>query len=211
VPAPALAGDDPAAGRLFDRTHDIGGSREMTSNIEQGLLSCPFQGAAVQVVVVGQSYVADFTGHLTMLLDPDVLAQYKQGAANTVEILIQEYVANGVGAVIGAISMVKDPNRDPGPSRLVPITPGVPFPGVQDLVVNMNVEIAALLPGIRLQNVIPPNPGPTILRNTNVTNFPPQNDIYQLAEPMDLEDINNPGPVLATISSFPITVNPPSA
>ncbi|MFE3002007.1 hypothetical protein ACFXG4_44425 [Nocardia sp. NPDC059246] len=49
-----------------------------------------------------------------------------------------------------------------------------------------------------------------ILRNSNVTNFPPQNDVYALVEPMELEDINNPGPVLATIKSFPVTVNPPS-
>ena len=183
----------------------------MTSNIEQALLTCPFQGAAVQVEVAGQRYVADFTGHLTMGLDPNRLAQYMQGAVYVVEMLIQEYVANGVGAVIGTISMTKDPDRDPGPSRLAPITPGVPFPGVQDFIVNMNVEIPALLPGIRLRNVIPPNPGPPILRNANVTAFPPQNDVYQLVEPIELEDINNPGPVLATIQNFPITVNPPTA
>jgi hypothetical protein len=146
-----------------------------------------------------------------MRFDPNELARYLQGAANVVEILIQEYVANGIATVIGAISMVMDLNRDPGPSSLAQITPGVPFPGIQDFVVNMHVEIPALLPGIRLQNVIPPNAGPTILRNTNVTGFPPQNDVYQLVEPMDLEDVNNPGPVLATIQSFPITVNPPTA
>ena len=183
----------------------------MTSNIEQSLLSCPFQSAAVQVEVAGQRYLADFTGHLTMGLDPNELARYLQGAANAVEILIHEYAANGVGAVIGAISMVRDPDRDPGPSRLAPIVPGVPFPGVQEFIVNMHVEIPALLPGIRLRNVIPPNPGPTILRNPNVTSFPPQNDVYQLVEPIELEDVNNPGPVLATIQSFPLTVNPPTA
>ena len=183
----------------------------MTSNIEQGLLTCPFQGAAVRVEVAGRSYVADFTGHLTLGLDPDVLARYLQGAVNVVEILIEEYVANGVGAVIGAISMTRDPDRDPGPSTLTPITPGVPFPGVQDFIVNMNVQIPALLPGISLRNVIPPNPGPPILRNANVTNFPPQNDVYQLVEPIELEDVNNPGPVLATIQNFPVTVSPPTA
>lgn len=183
----------------------------MTSNIEQALLTCPFQGAAVQVVVAGQQYVADFTGHVTMGLDPNVLAQYLQGAVSVVPLLIQEYVANGVGAVIGAISMVKDPDRDPGPSGLTAITPGVPFPGVQALVVNVNVDIPALLPGITLRNKIPPNPGPPILRNSNVTSFPPQNDVYRLVEPIDLEDVNNPGPVLATINNFPITVNPPTA
>jgi hypothetical protein len=76
------------------------------------------------------------------------------------------------------------------------------------MVVNIHVTIPNLLPDITLRNKIPPNPGPAILRNANVTNFPPQNDVYSLVEPIELEDVNNPGPVLATIQSFPLTVNP---
>ena len=45
--------------------------------------------------------------------------------------------------------------------------------------------------------------------STKLSNFPPQGDVYQLVSPIDLEDVNNPGPVLATIQSFPVTVNPP--
>lgn len=183
----------------------------MTSNLEQTLLTCPCQAAAVQLAVAGRQYVADFTGHLTVGFDPNTLTRYLQGAANLVELLVHEHVSNGVGAVIGAISVVKDPDRDPGPSTVRAITPGIPFPAVQDMLLNINVEIPALLPGIRLRNIIPPNPGPPILRNPNVTSFPPQNDVYQLVEPIELEDINNPGPVLATISNFPVTVNPPTA
>jgi hypothetical protein len=180
----------------------------MTSNIEQALLSCPCQAAAAQLTVAGQRYVADFTGHLTVGLDPNMLARYMQGAVNVVELLVQEHVSNGVGAVIGAISVIKHPDREPPPSTLKPITPGIPFPAVQDMIVDIVVEIPSLLPNIRLQPVIPANPGPPVLRNSSVTNFPPQGDVYQLMEPMDLEDINNPGPVLATINSFPVTVNP---
>jgi len=112
----------------------------MTSNIEQALLTCPCQAAAVQLEVAGQRYLADFTGHLTVGLDPNMLARYMQGAVNVVELLVQEHVSNGVGAVIGAISLIKDPLRDPGPSRLGAITPGIPFPAVQDMLLNINVE-----------------------------------------------------------------------
>jgi hypothetical protein len=181
----------------------------MDSYVEQTLLTCPCQAAAVQLVVAGQQYVADFTGHLTVGLDPNVLSQYLSGATNLVELLVQEHVSNGVGAVIGAISIIKHPDRQPPPSSLRPITPGIPFPAVQDMIVDIVVEIPNLLPNIRLQPVI--NPGPPILRNPNVTNFPPSNDVYQLVEPIELEDVNNPGPVLATISTFPVTVNPPTA
>lgn len=71
------------------------------------------------------------------------------------------------------------------------------------MIVNMHVTIPNLLPGITLRSKFTPNPGPLILRNLNVTNSPPQNDVYQLVEPIELEDVNNPGPVLATIQSFP--------
>ena len=74
---------------------------------------------------------------------------------------------------------------------------------------NTHVTIPNLLPGITLQNKFS-NPGPTILRNANVTGFPPQGDVYQLVSPIELEDVNNPGPVLATIQTFPVTVNPPT-
>lgn len=182
----------------------------MTSNVEQTLLTCPCQAEGAQLTVTGRTYVANFTGHLTLGFDPSVLAQYQQGAVKLMQILIHDHVSHGVGAEIGAISVVKDPDRDPGPSSLTPIRPAGPFPAVQDMLVNIHVDIPALLPGIKLRNVIPANPGPPILRNNNVMSFPPQNDVYHLVEPIDLEDLNNPGPVLATINAFPVTVGPPT-
>ncbi|MBV8096653.1 MAG: hypothetical protein JO212_16305 [Acetobacteraceae bacterium] len=55
------------------------------------------------------------------------------------------------------------------------------------------------------------NPGPAILRNPKAMNFPPNNDVYQLVSPIELEDVNNPGPVLATIQTWPTTLSPPSS
>jgi hypothetical protein len=178
------------------------------------MLNCGFQGAAVKVLVMGTNYLADFTGNVKLLWDPNQLAQFLSGVvtggATRVELLIQEFVTHGVGAGIGFIEVVMDPDRLPPPSSLTAITPGVPFPAIQDIVPNIHVTIPNLLPRITLRNKIPTNPGPAILRNPNVTNFPPSNDVYQLVEPIELEDVNNPGPVLATIQTFPITVNPPT-
>lgn len=185
-----------------------------TTRAPGSLFTCVMQAVAAQVMVTGTTYIADFTGHVSMLLDPNELARFMAGAVTNgvtmVQFMIQEHVANGVGAIIGPINMWMDPNRVPPPSTLTAITPGRPFPAIQDYILNWHVTIPNLLPRITLQNKIPSNPGPAILRNPNVTNFPPQNDVYQLVEPMDLEDVNNPGPVLATIQSFPLTVNPPT-
>ena len=178
-----------------------------------GLTTCGCQAQAVQLLVAGTNYIADFTGHLGVLLDPTQLAQFLSGVVTNgvtmVQLLIQEHVSNGIGSIIGPITVVMDPNRVPPVSTLVAITPGRPFPAIQDMNINIQVTIPNLLPNITLQNKIS-NPGPAILRNPNVTNFPPQGDVYQLVSPIDLEDVNNPGPVLATIQTFPVTVNPPT-
>ncbi|MBV8096337.1 MAG: hypothetical protein JO110_24480 [Acetobacteraceae bacterium] len=81
---------------------------------------------------------------------------------------------------------------------------------VHEIAMNVHVTMPDLLPGVTLRNKPSPNPGPAILRNPNVTNFPPQNDVYQLVSPIELEDVNNPGPVLATIQTWPTTLNPPT-
>ncbi|GHO95867.1 hypothetical protein KSF_059150 [Reticulibacter mediterranei] len=175
-----------------------------------GLFSCGHFGQGVEVIVGPTSYLADFHGHFSFLLDPNVLSQFLSGAVSLVPLLLQEHVSDGIGNIIGPITIRKDPDREPPQSTLTAIVPGVPFPAIQDIISNIHVTIPNLLPGITLRNKIPPNPGPAILRNSNVTNFPPQNDVYSLVEPMELEDVNNPGPVLATIQSFPITVNPPT-
>ncbi|HLZ56850.1 MAG TPA: hypothetical protein VKR06_07875 [Ktedonosporobacter sp.] len=180
----------------------------MSGSAAGGLLNCGCFAQAAEVVVGANTYLADFHGNLKVLLDPNQLSQFLSGVVSLVPLLIQEHVSDGIGNIIGPITIRKDPDRDPPASTITAIVPGRPFPAIQDMVVNVHVTIPNLLPGITLRNKIPPNPGPAILRNSNVTNFPPQNDVYALVEPMDLEDINNPGPVLATIQSFPLTVNP---
>lgn len=173
-----------------------------------GIFNCGMFAQAAQLNVMGQTYLADFHGNIAVLLDPNILSRFLSGVVSVVPLLIQEQVADGIGNIIGPITMRMDPDRVPPQSTLTAIISGQPFPAIQDYITNWHVTIPNLLPGITLRNKIPPNPGPAILRNTNVTNFPPQNDIYQLVEPMDLEDVNNPGPVLATIQTFPLTVNP---
>lgn len=178
-----------------------------------GAVTCGAQAAAVQLLVAGTTYIADFIGQITFLVDPNGLARFLAGTVTNgvtmVNLLIQEWESNGVGSIIGPITQVMDPNRVPLASTLTAITPGIPFPAIQNMNLNINVTIPNLLPGITLQNKIL-NPGPAILRNANVVNFPPQNDVYQLVSPIELEDVNNPGPVLATILTFPVTVNPPT-
>ena len=182
----------------------------MSGSAPGALLTSVGSAPGAQLVVGSTTYLADFHGHWTVLLDPNQLAQFLAGAViggvTAVPLLLQDFVFTGVGPIIGTITIKQDPDRVPPQSTLTAIVPGRPFPAIQDMVVNIHVTIPNLLPGITLRNKIPPNPGPAIMRNSNVTNFPPQGDVYQLVEPIELEDVNNPGPVLATILTSPVTV-----
>lgn len=44
------------------------------------------------------------------------------------------------------------------------------------------------------------------VRNNNLTNFPPQGDVYQLQEPVDLAPVGLPDQVVAQLMQFPVTV-----
>jgi hypothetical protein len=92
----------------------------------------------------------------------------------------------------------KDPNRSPPISTLAALTLGKPYPATHDMVINVYVTIPNLLPGITLRNK-----EAGTLRNASATSFPPKAvDKFELIEPIELEDVNNPGPVLATIHTF---------
>lgn len=45
------------------------------------------------------------------------------------------------------------------------------------------------------------------LLNPRLTNFPPQGDVYQLQEPIDLAPAGAPDQVVATLLQFPVTVS----
>ncbi len=58
------------------------------------------------------------------------------------------------------------------------------------------------LEGLTLGNV-----RPGVLLNPSLDSFPPRNARYDLQAPMDLEDVDNPGPVLARIVSYTARIN----
>lgn len=168
-------------------------------------LSCLVQGA--EVIVGTTAYRADFQGSLKIVLDSDQLAQFRSGVISLVPLLIQEQVFDGIGDIIGSIMMCRDLDRDPLLSTLAAVIVGHPFPAIQEIVINSHVAIPTLLPGIALRNKILPSRESTVLRDSQAMSFPPKDGVYTLVEPMELEDVNHPGPVLATIKSFPLTVN----
>jgi hypothetical protein len=166
------------------------------------LLTCTHVAQGASIALLGQTYQVDFQGSTTVLLDPDKLARFKAGVISIVPMQVQADTNDGIGNIIGPTTWRQDPDRIPPQSTLTSTDPDQPFPAVHDYLLNIQVTIPNLLPGITLRNKIT-NGQNLILRNTNVTDFPSQNAVYNLVAPVELEDVNNPGPVLATLLSFP--------
>ena len=165
---------------------------------------CFIQGS--RLVVNGRYYLADLNGNIKTVNDSDELARFRDTSTNLVHFQIIELAFDGTGDGIGPVTIRLDPDRTPPPTTLTAYSSG--FPAVHDFNMNINVTIPDLLPGITLRNKIPTDYGaPTILR-ASLGQFPPNSDGYIPAEPVELEDVNNPGPVLAEISTLPTTLSP---
>ncbi|MEY9873146.1 hypothetical protein ABH931_002628 [Streptacidiphilus sp. MAP12-33] len=162
-------------------------------------------GGAV-VTVGGHAHQVDFAGDTVMAFDAELLRRYRAGSVEAVPLLVTADACDGAGATIGEVTWVLDPDRLPPAGALRALTPGQPFPAVQEFALNIRVTIPDLLPGVTLRNRVVD--GPVILRNANAIAFPPENDAYELAVAVRLEDVARPGPVLATIDSFPTVANP---
>lgn len=96
---------------------------------------------------------------------------------------------------IGATHFWFDSSR-PLPSMLREKTAGTWFPAIQEMRFHF-FYTAEAFPGKIFRSV-----NPAIMRSTNVTAFPPPpGTTYDLVNPVDLEDVNNPGTVVGQITS----------
>ena len=64
------------------------------------------------------------------------------------------------------------------------------------------------IPGLALEAQRGPDGSAPVLHGTDITAFPPTNDVYQLDEPVALVDVGAPDTPLAIIDSFTLTLTP---
>jgi hypothetical protein len=200
-----LAAVVPTVARLASAS--AAGPSEVTAKVPpEGTTASVKEDAKATLHCNGHSYKLHLSGTADLSVGPNVDAI--NGDIIQVIATEDEHL-KGDSSAFGHVTMddsgvVDGELVDRSPSRAFPAKESLPLDPV------FTFETDPCDPAVLQLVGVAADPGPPILRNSNVTNFPPQNDIYQLVEPMELEDVANPGPVLATISSFPVTVNPPT-
>ena len=157
---------------------------------------CLADNVVMEIPNVG-TYSGDFEGSMTVA--PGV--QIMQDEWALLPLAIRGHKTDGNIYSLGRVSVSHDGTRPAPLSHLRQNEPGKAFPATQAMYVNILVKIEAL-EGLTLRNV-----RPGVLLNPSLDSFPPRNARYDLQAPMDLEDVDNPGPVLARIVSYTARIN----
>ncbi len=168
---------------------------------QSGTVSYSCVTRAAQVMAAGNVYLADFHGNISVLVDPNILRRFMNGETLSMPLTVEEAEFYGAGAGIGPITMKLDRVRPLPQSTLTAVAAGRPFPAVQDYVLNVQVAIPNLFPGITLRNRLSKGKS-TVLASASVASYPPENGTYYLPRPFELEDANKPSGVLATVVVF---------
>lgn len=164
---------------------------------EEATCMCLADHVVMEIPNVG-TFSGDFEGSLTVA--PGV--QIMQDERAMLPLAIRGHKTEGNIDRLGRVSVSHDGTRPAPLSHLRQNEPGNAFPATQEMYVNILVKIEKL-EGITLRNV-----RPGVLLNPSLDSFPPRNAKYDLQAPMDLEDVDNPGPVLARIVSYTARINP---
>lgn len=96
---------------------------------------------------------------------------------------------------VGETQFWLDPSR-PVTSAIWEKTPGTEFPAIQEMRFHFFYTVEAM-PGKVFRSI-----NPSIMRSDNVTSFPPApGTVYRLVQPVELEDVKNPGVVVGRLIS----------
>jgi hypothetical protein len=151
----------------------------------------PFSCDGAEIEVGGQRITWNPSGQLTVSLDLEKLQQFISSVIHSFTFAVSQFEATD-----GPTKISLDNERT---LESTFIGAGS-FPATQVMNFHLTVESPELFPGKKLQSKNHAS------LSGQLNRFPPQGDLYQLADPVELEDADNPGDVLGTINTFPVRV-----
>jgi hypothetical protein len=159
--------------------------------------SCYAINVPLQVNVLGL-VTLDFKGGITVRVEGNL----REGLGG-LRLRIIGHEVSADSPVLGTVT-ISQSDIDVTPLSLLQVTKTLPPTFRQIMYLDFTVTIEK-----------PPGGGPPLvlsntktaaLINDNLTQFPPQGDVYQLQEPVDLAPIDEPNQVVAQLQQFPVTV-----
>lgn len=164
-------------------------------------LACELEATQVPLTIEGVGDVTlDLAGATTLRIEdnpPDT---------DGVDVSVPAFELRTETPELGVVTITMTESDDPPPVSEITEGQSTGTAGVEHVMqLNLTVTIAA-----------PPEGGePLVLTSTrpagflsrSLTGFPPQGDVYQLQEPVDLAPVGDPSQVTAQIMRFPVQVS----
>jgi hypothetical protein len=198
-PLPATVAAHAATARAATTARHVTAHRPMASRIGPGTTSGASLTATMVLRVGGKQDRVTMTGSGTMTIgSPLVLAGHP-----TVPVLVECGPLTGSSPALGRVQAIMEGPQD---AWLVENSTANPFPAEQVMPFNDHLSLGAF-PG-QTFIVKDANSGPAVLDSPAITSFGPQDMMYRLAGPANLEDINHPGQSVGTIQSIQLTAKP---
>jgi hypothetical protein len=139
----------------------------------------------------GKRVALNPTGRLALTLDLEELQRFITSVIHSLTFMVKEFEATDGSTTI---------SLDTGRAVESTFIGTGSFPADQVMNFHLIVESPELFPGKKLRSKNHAS------LSGRLDSFPPQGDLYQLADPVELEDADNPGEVLARINNFPVRV-----
>jgi hypothetical protein len=105
------------------------------------------------------------------------------------------------------LGMVTVAERTPAAGELRSPVPGKAFPAAGSFAQNVTVSFEHSPCDSSGAPATFRSKAPFALLNTNITDFPPNNDVYTLLDQVELESVDAPTPTTMQLLQFPVTVN----
>ena len=159
--------------------------------------SCYANNVPLNVDVLGL-ITLDFKGGITVRVEGNLTS-----GLGGVKLRVIGHEVEADSPVLGRVT-ISQADTEMTPLSLLELTRNLPPTYRQTMYLDFDITIEK-----------PPGGGPPLvlsttktaaLVNDNLLRFPPQGDVYQLQEPVDLAPVDAPDQVVAQLQQFPVTV-----
>ncbi|MCO6009249.1 hypothetical protein NE236_30190 [Actinoallomurus purpureus] len=161
------------------------------------------KATGVDLVCAGAHHTVDLTGRAKVLIGSTHTAK----GHPVVEVKTESEDLTGSSPHLGAVTVTE---TVPAEGAIIEHSAAHPFPATEILALQLKITLgknpcASPTGRVAYEPLILTTRDPAKLIGT-LTQFPPKGDLYQLQNPVDLIDLENPDTTVATIQKFPVKV-----
>lgn len=164
-------------------------------------LACELEATEVPLTIEGVGEVTlDLAGATTLRVEdnpPDT---------DGVDVSVPTFELRTETPGLGIVTITMTESDDPPPVSEITEGQSTDAAGVEHAM-QLNLTVTVESPPEGGEPLVLTSTRPASFLSRSLTGFPPQGDVYQLQQPIDLTPVGDPSRVMAQLSQFPVTVS----